>query len=690
MARDPICGMYVDETTATIKSFKYGKNYYFCSDACKDQFEEPEKELRKLKIQLTIAWVLTIPVIIFTYIVHFEYWAYITLIMASIVQFYPGLRFYKGTIDAFKNRAGNMDTLIAIGTSAAWAYSAVVVLFPALFPTTGIYFDTSTAIVSLILTGTLMEHLTKARASEALSKLVSLLPKTAHLVRNGEIVEVKAEEIKVSDILLVKPGEAIPTDSKVVEGSTSIDESMITGESLPVDKKVGDRVIGGTVNLSGGIRVAAEKVGEDTALSEIIETVRNANSAKVPIQRLADRVSSYFVPAVVSIGVLSFLYWYYVGRIGLTFSLLVFVSVLIIACPCALGIATPAALMVSSGKAAENGILVKGGEYIETANKVNTVAFDKTGTITKGQLEVTDVIELSTLTKQDILRYSAAAEANSEHPVGKAVVKRAKDENIEVQFPTDFNYVPGKGVSCRLDNKKILIGNRDLFMDNGISTSNFESGIRRLEGEGKTVLILSIESTVVGLIALADTIKDDSIEAIQALNKIHVETWMISGDNETTAKAIARKVGIANVVANVKPSQKLEKIEELQRAGKIVAMVGDGINDAPSLAKADLGIAIGSGTDIAKETGGIVLMKNKLYDVYVSLRLGKMTIRKIKQNLLWAFFYNAALIPIGAGVLIPLFGAGIYNTLPFLAAFAMAFSSTTVVLNSLLLKRFEA
>ena len=688
MARDPICGMYVDETTATIKSFKYGKNYFFCSEACKDQFEEPEKELKKLKNLLALSWILTVPVILLNYIIHFEYWAYVTLVIASVVQFYPGLRFYKGTIDAFKNRAGNMDTLIAIGTSAAWAYSAAVVLFPSLFPSTGIYFDTSTAIISLILTGTLMEHLTKERASEALSKLVSLLPKTAHLVKNGEIVEVKAEEVKVSDTLLVKPGEGIPTDSRVIEGFTSVDESMITGESLPVDKKVGDKVIGGTVNLSGAVRIVAEKVGEDTALSEIIETVRNANSAKVPIQRLADRVSSYFVPAVVSVGILSFLYWFYLGHIGLTFSLLVFVSVLIVACPCALGIATPAALMVSSGKAAENGILVKGGEYIEIANKVDTVAFDKTGTITKGQLEVTDVVEASAFNQREILRYAAAAEANSEHPVGKAVLRRAKNEKIEVQFPTEFSYIPGKGVSCKLD-KNVLVGNRDLLADNGISTNNIDGSLNKLESEGKTVLILAIESEIVGLIALADTIRDDSIKTIQALNDIHVETWMISGDNETTARAIGGKVGIRNIVANVKPGQKLEKIEDLQRSGKVVAMVGDGINDAPSLARADLGIAIGSGTDVAKETGGIVLMKNKLYDVYVSINLGKKTIKKIKQNLMWAFFYNIVLIPIAGGALIPLFGAGIYNTLPFLAAFAMAFSSTTVVMNSLLLKRFR-
>ncbi len=688
MARDPICGMYVDETTATIKSFKYGKNYYFCSEACKDQFDEPERELKKLKFLLALSWILTIPVILFTYLFHFEYWTYVTLVMASVVQFYPGLRFYKGTIDAIKNRAGNMDTLIAIGTSAAWAYSAGVVVFPSLFPSTGIYFDTSTAIVSLILTGTLMEHLTKTRASEALSKLVSLLPKTAHLVRDGKIMDVKVEEIRVNDILLVKPGEGIPTDSRVVDGFTSIDESMITGESLPVDKKIGDMVTGGTMNLSGAVRIEAVRIGEDTALSEIIETVRNANSARVPIQRLADKVSSYFVPAVVSVGILSFLYWYYVGNIGLTFSLLVFVSVLIIACPCALGIATPAALMVASGKAAENGILVKGGEYIEVASKVDTVAFDKTGTITKGHLEVTDIVKLSTLNEKEILSYAAAAEANSEHPVGKAVVNRAKNESLEVKFPTDFNYIPGKGIACRLV-KRILIGNRDLISDNGISISGFENSVKKLEGEGKTVLIMALDSEVVGLIALGDTIKDDSSRAVKALKDLKIETWMISGDNETTARAIAVKVGITNVLAGVKPGQKLEKIEELQRSGKIVAMVGDGINDAPSLAKADLGIAIGSGTDVAMETGGMVLMKNKLYDVFVSLKLGRMTIRKIKQNLLWAFFYNIFLIPIAAGALIPLFGASIYNTLPFLAAFAMAFSSTTVVLNSLLLKRFK-
>lgn len=688
MAKDPVCGMYVDEKRATITSFKYGRTYYFCSDSCKEQFDQPEIELKKLKRQLGVSWALTIPVIFLTYLGHFTHYTYLLLALGSIVQFYPGLRFYKGAVDAIRNRAGNMDTLIAVGTSAAWAYSSIVVLFPSLLPSTGTYFDTSTAIISLILTGTLMEHLTKARASDALSKLVSLIPKSAHLVRDNGIVDVNVEGVKVGDILLVKPGESIPTDSVIIEGVTSVDESMITGESLPVDKKAGDRVVGGTLNSFGAIRIKVEKTGEDTTLSEIIETVRNANSTKVPIQRLADKISSYFVPAVILVGTSSFLYWYFLGRIGLTFSLLVFVSVLIIACPCALGIATPAALIVSSGKAAENGILVKGGEYLEMANKINVVAFDKTGTITKGKLEVTDVVPLSSLGTREILTYAGTAEANSEHPIARALLRKVKMENIEITFPEIFNYVPGKGIECQLK-ETILLGNRDLMKDNDISTDQFEHRIVNLEEEGKTVLILSVEKQIIGLIAFADTLKDDSAKTISALKSIGIETWLISGDNQATVNSIAKKVNIENVLANAKPKQKLEKIDELQRKGKFVAMVGDGINDSPSLAKADLGIAIGSGTDIAKETGGMILMKDRLYDVYVALLLGRKTISKIKQNLGWAFLYNIILIPVAGGVLIPLFGARIYNTLPFLAAFAMAFSSTTVVLNSLLLKRFR-
>lgn len=682
MARDPICGMYVDESKATIASVKYGRTYYFCSKSCKKQFDKPEIEFKKLKKELIIAWVITIPVLLFSYIIYFPYYRYILLILASIVQFYPGFRFYEGTLDAIKNRAGNMDSLIAIGTSAAWAYSATIVLLPNFFPSSGIYFDTSTMIISLILTGSFMEHLTKARASNAVSKLIELQPKTAHLLENGTVKDVAIEEVHIENILLVKPGESIPTDATIIEGKSSIDESMITGESVPVDKKEVDHVIGGSVNLIGSIKIRVDKEWGDNTLSEIISVVESANSEKVPIQKFADTIASYFVPAVVSIGVLSFLFWYFFGGIGLTFSILVFVTVLIIACPCALGIATPAALMVSLGKAAENGILIKGGENIEIADKIDTIVFDKTGTLTKGELEVTDIISIGTYDSSELLKYAAIGELNSAHPLAKAIVKKAPKD---LSFPSKFEYISGKGIIAEL-NKKIVIGNRDLLYDLNIKI-DFEDKIKELEVQGKTVLIMAIDNKCEGLIAFSDTLKEDSIKAVNELNNMNIETWLLTGDNENTAKAIAQKVNIKNLVANLKPEEKMKIIEELQEKGRCVAMVGDGINDAPALAKADLGIAIGSGTDVAKETGGIILIKNRLYDAVYAIKLGKRTMRKIKQNLTWAIFYNAILIPIAAGLLIPLFSAKIYNFLPFLAAFAMAFSSTTVVTNSLLLKR---
>lgn len=687
MAKDPICGMYVEEESAVLKSVKYGRIYYFCSENCKKQFDEPEVEYKRLKFSLILSWSFTIPVILLSYIFSFHYSNFLVLLLASIVQFYPGMKFYRGTLDAFKNKAGNMDTLIAIGTSAAWGYSFFVVFIPSLFPTDALYFNASTAIISLILTGTFMEHLSKERASNALTNLVSLQPKKAHVVINGDMIDKDTEEVKVGDILLVKPAESIPTDSIVVEGNSTVNESMITGESLPVDKKIGDTVIGATINLSGVIKLRAEKVGSDTTLSEIIEVVRNATSERVPIQRLADKVSTYFVPAVVGIGIFSFMLWNFVFKIGITFSLLVFVSVIIIACPCALGIATPAALLVSSGKAAENGILIKSGESIEIANKINAIAFDKTGTLTKGELEVTDVLSFGKLEKKDILKYAAIAESNSEHPIGRSVVKEAEKLNVISEVPEKFNYIPGKGITVKAG-QTIQVGNRELYQDQNLNLSRVENKIKSLELEGKTVLIVSVDSEISGLIALQDTLKEDSKKALKAINSLNIDTWLISGDNEIAARAIADELEIKNVMANLKPKQKMERIEELQKQGKIVAMVGDGINDAPALAKANLGIAIGSGTDVAKETGGLVLMKDRLYDVYVALKLGRMTIRKIKQNLMWALFYNAILIPIAAGVLIPFLGPQIYNELPFMAAFAMAFSSTTVVLNSLLLKRF--
>jgi len=686
MATDPVCGMYVDEKSATLASERQGRKYYFCSTNCKLQFERPEREIRNLKISLIVSWPLTIIVAILTYVLPFSYGNYVMLVIASIVQFYAGRRFYAGTLDAIKNRSANMDTLIAIGTTAAWAYSAVVTIFPSAFPAGGIYFDTSTIIISLILTGTYMQRLAESRASSAVSALIALQPKIAHVIRRNKITDVPVEEIKAGDMLLVKPGEKIPTDSVVVEGNSSVDESMITGESMPLTKRAGDKVVGGTINATSALRIKAVKVGEDTALAQIIKIVRDAASSKVPIQRLADKISSYFVPLVVLIAVLSSLSWYFIGRIELNVSVLIFVSVLIIACPCALGIATPAALLVSSGKAAKEGILVKSGESLEIASKVNAVVLDKTGTLTKGKPEVTDVIAVSSYSEREVLRFAAVAEMNSAHVIGKAIIEKARKAKMKIDFPKKFTYRQGSGIiAFDKKGKRIVVGNRDLFSKEQVN--KLEKRLAALELEGKTTLIVGLDGKTVGLISLADALKKDSKKAIDALQRTGEEVWLVTGDNERVANSVAKRLNIRNVIAQAKPKDKMRKIEELQKASKVVAMVGDGINDAPALTKADLGVAIGAGTDVAMQAGSIILIKNNIYDAFVALELGKRTMAKIKQNLLWAFGYNIVLIPIAAGALIPFFTISIYNFLPILAAFAMAFSSVTVVANSLLLSR---
>ena len=686
MATDPVCGMYVDEKSATLASERQGRKYYFCSTNCKLQFERPEREIRNLKISLIVSWPLTIIVAILTYVLPFSYGNYVMLVLASTVQFYAGRRFYAGTLDAIKNRSANMDTLIAIGTTAAWAYSAVVTIFPSAFPAGGIYFDTSTIIISLILTGTYMQRLAESRASSAVSALIALQPKIAHVIRRNKITDVPVEEIKAGDMLLVKPGEKIPTDSVVVEGNSSVDESMITGESMPLTKRAGDKVVGGTVNATSALRIKAVKVGEDTALAQIIKIVRDAASSKVPIQRLADKISSYFVPLVVLIAVLSSLSWYFIGRIELNVSVLIFVSVLIIACPCALGIATPAALLVSSGKAAKEGILVKSGESLEIASKVNAVVLDKTGTLTKGKPEVTDVIAVSSYSEREVLRFAAVAEMNSAHVIGKAIIEKARKAKMKIDFPKKFSYRQGSGIiAFDKKGKRIVVGNRDLFSKEQVN--KLEKRLAALELEGKTTLIVGLDGKTIGLISLADALKKDSKKAIDALQRTGEEVWLVTGDNERVANSVAKRLNIRNVIAQAKPKDKMRKIEELQKASKVVAMVGDGINDAPALTKADLGVAIGAGTDVAMQAGSIILIKNNIYDAFVALELGKRTMAKIKQNLLWAFGYNIVLIPIAAGALIPFFTISIYNFLPILAAFAMAFSSVTVVANSLLLSR---
>ena len=540
-----------------------------------------------------------------------------------------------------------------------------------------------------MLTGRFLEHISKGRASEAVRKLMDLQPRLAHVIRGEKEIEIPVEQIEVGDMFVVRPGEKVPVDGMVIEGYSSVDQSMITGESIPVEKNPNDEVIGGTINKTGMLKARATKVGQDTTLAQIVKLVEEAQIGRAPIQKLADRVAAYFVPAVIIIALSSALAWYFIGNIGLQFSLLAFVSVTVIACPCALGIATPAALLVGTSKGAQNGILIKGGDHLEIAHKITTMVFDKTGTLTVGEPSVTDVIPYDKYGADTVLMLAASVEKGSEHPLAEAIEKEAASRSLQLVNPSEFEAIPGKGVKAMIQGKEILLGNRKLMTETGVNLSKIEEKTKELEEDGKTVMFTVVDGALAGVIGAADTLKEYAANAVAELKKMGIEVIMLTGDNETTAKAIAKKLGIEKIFAEVLPQQKEVIIERLRNEGKVVAMVGDGINDAPALAKADVGIAIGSGTDVAKETGGIVLVKEDLRDVVTAIKLSRTTVRKIKQNLFWAFAYNAALIPIAAGALVPFFGAQVYNVLPFLAAGAMAFSSVTVVSNSLLLERFK-
>jgi len=691
MAKDPICGMYVEESKHALQTTRYGTTYYFCSETCLAQFQAPEKTLARLKRLVALGAGFTIPIAALTYVPIIPDHQVNNLVMFVLslpVQFVVGYRFYLGSYDALRSRIGNMDLLIGLGTTAAWIYSTIATFVPGFFPGSGTYFETSAIIITLIQTGNLLEYITKGRASEAVHRLLSLQPTTAHVIRNGIEISIPVEEVTVGDILLVRPGEKVPVDGRVIEGNSAIDESMITGESLPRDKLSGDEVIGATVNKTGLLKIQATKVGQDTVLTQIAKLVEEAQVGKAPLQRLADRVSAYFVPAVILIATASGLFWYFVAGIGLTYSLLAFVSVVIIACPCALGIATPAALLVGTGKGAENGILIKGGDQLEEAGKINTIIFDKTGTLTKGQPSVTDIVPIGKLTEIQILSYAGAVEKGSEHPLAEAVVNAAQSKRIELSDPSDFEALPGLGVKATVEGHEVLLGNLELMSKFSVPVGAYSERIGDLQDQGKTISLLAVDRQPAAMIGLADTVKESSAPTVKALKKMGLDIVMLTGDNERTAKAIAQTLGIDKIFANVRPGEKEDIVRELQKNGK-VAMVGDGINDAPALAAADVGIAIGSGTDVAKETGGIVLIKDDMTDVPKALELSKATVRKIKQNLLWAFVYNVALIPIAAGILVPFLGPGIYQILPLLAGAAMAISSVTVVSNSLLLRRFN-
>ena len=713
MAKDPVCGMFVEEKADSIRYTMNRKEYFFCSTQCLNEFREPEKELKTLKIHVAISVALTIP-IVFLSLPHmlpmqFGHYlpmdlmynsSYIMLVLATPLQFWVGWRFYKGFWDGIRARASNMDTLIAIGTSAAYLYSAAVTILPDFFPFKSVYFETAAVIITLILIGRLLETRTKEKASDAVRKLLDLQPRTAKVLRptnspSGQIleeeVEIPIEQIKEEDILIVRPGESIPTDAIIIEGASTLDESAVTGESIPVDKVKGDELIGATINKTGLLKIKATKVGQDTVLSQIVNLVEEARTGKAQVQRMVDQVAKYFVPAIVLTAIAVGLGWYFVGEIGFTYSLLAFVSVIIIACPCALGIATPAALMMGSGKAAEHGILFKGGEYLEIASKVQTVVFDKTGTLTEGKPSVTDIhtISESGIGEKELLRLAAIAEAGSEHPLGQSVVRKGKEENV-IPNPESSEAISGQGLRAIYQGHVILVGTRKLMTENGLPIpEEVESKLKEVENTGKTAVLVAIDSKLSGILALADTIKESARNAIDDLKSKRKEVIMLTGDNERTAKSIASQLGIDRVIPQVLPQQKEQVISGLKSDGKIVAMVGDGINDAPALARADLGIAIGSGTDVAKETGGIILIKGDVMDVSIALELGKKTVSKIKQNLFWAFAYNIGLIPIAGGALVPLLGVGIFGWLPMLAAVAMAMSSVTVVGNSILLGRYK-
>ncbi|CEP39342.1 copper-transporting P-type ATPase [[Clostridium] sordellii] len=671
-----------------------------------------EKELKTLKTKLTIAMIFAIPLLYIAMgpmvpspfgplpvpnIINPQ----TNTLNYAIVQFIlvipivgAGYKFYINGTKALITKSPNMDSLVAIGTAAALLYSIYTTI--QLVSTKGmsmgghhhqLYYESAGIIIALILLGKYLESRSKGKTSEAIKKLMGLQPKTAIIVKGNEEIEIPIDEVEEGDIIVVKPGSKIPVDGVVIEGHTSVDESMLTGESMPVSKKVGDRVTGASINKNGNIKFKADKVGSDTTLAQIIKLVEDAQGSKAPIAKLADTVSGYFVPTVLVIALLSALAWYFIGQKDLVFSLTIFISVLVIACPCALGLATPTAIMVGTGKGAENGILIKGGEALESAHKINTIIFDKTGTITEGKPVVTDIITTNIINEKNLLQIAASAEKGSEHPLGEAIVKRGEEDKIEFLKINNFNSITGKGIEVNIDNKNILLGNKKLMDESGIQLGELKNVSDNLANEGKTPMYISINNEIAGIIAVADVVKLSSKKAVEKLHEIGIKVAMVTGDNQKTADAIAKQVGIDIVLAEVLPEDKANEVKKLQDKGNFVAMVGDGINDAPALAKADIGIAIGNGTDVAIESASIVLMKSDLMDVPTAIKLSKETIKNIKQNLFWAFGYNTIGIPVAAGILY-LFGGPLLN--PMIAAAAMSLSSVSVVSNALRLRNFKA
>ncbi len=655
---------------------------------CTDREKElRQREARKLRVSFIVSASLSVPLLVAMFAGLFNIEALmflhnpvVQLALATPVQFVIGYRFYKHAYKSLRSGSPSMDVLVALGTSAAYLYSIYNGFLRSLpvGQSPALYFEASAIIITLVLLGKLLEAVAKGRTSEAIKRLIGLQPKTARVLRSGEEVDIPIAEVQVGEVVLVRPGEKIPVDGEIINGSSAVDESMITGESIPAEKAAGDPVIGATINTFGAFSFKASKVGKDTVLAQIIRVVEEAQGSKPPIQRLADRVAGIFVPVVLGVAVITFLIWLLAAG-NLTMGLISAVAVLVIACPCAMGLATPTAIMVGTGKGAENGILIRSGESLELAYKLNAVVLDKTGTITRGKPSVTDVVSLNGWSRADLLRVAGAAEKNSEHPLGIAVFEAARSELKGIEESTEFQTTPGKGVQAVVEGRAVLIGTRSYLREHNVSIEAVEDQVSELEAAGKTVMLLSVDGTAQGLLAVADRVKDSSRRAIQVLKEMGLQVYMITGDNRRTAEAIGWEVGVADIMADVLPERKAQAVEEIRKQGKIVAMVGDGINDAPALVTADIGMAMGTGTDIAMESADITLMNGDLMSVPIAIQLSQRTMRKIKQNLFWAFFYNIVGIPIAA--------LGMLN--PIIAGAAMAFSSVSVVSNSVSLRRFK-
>jgi len=688
MVTDPVCKMLVQMSKAKYTATRDDRKYYFCSKRCHDTFTGKENEIAYWRKRLIIAAVFGIPLI---YLAMAEWlglpvpamehhvMAIVQFILATPIML-ASWAFFENGIPALLRMAPNMDTLVAIGTLTAYGYSVVAGIYAFMGRSIGdLYFEIAGILLLFLILGQYLEAVTKGKTGEAIKKLLGLQSKTAIVIRKGKETEVPIDDVRVNDMVVVKPGGRIPVDGIIVEGHSSVDESMITGESIPVEKKKGDKVVGATINKTGSFTFKATKVGKDTVLAQIVKLVEEAQASKAPIQHLADKVAYYVVPAVIVIAIVSFFAWTFLGY-EVSFGLMSFVAVLIIACPCAIGLATPTAIMVGTGIGASKGILFKNAAAVQATRELDIIVFDKTGTLTKGEPEVTDIMPLGKYSEDQLLQLAAALEKKSEHPLAEAIVNAAKDK-VSIPTVSNFSSASGKGVKGTVTGKRVMLGNRAMMK--GISVSKAEPHLQRLENQGKTAMLLAVSEEIVCVIGVADTLKEYSKDAVKELQDLGKKVILLTGDNERTAKAIAQQVGITDIVAEVLPDQKVEKIKELQKQGK-VGMVGDGINDAPALTQADVGIAIGSGTDVAIESADVVLIKEDLRDVVAAMRISAYTLRKIKQNLFWSFIYNAIGIPIAAGVLYPWTG---WLLNPVIAGAAMALSSVSVVANSLLMRK---